>query len=177
MNKYLLYILLLILFGCSRFDQLGNTSRLSDDELIVDELLAKTASYLKKEKGLEPMGSGGRMLQKIKMLELAFIYKQPLDIEDGRKLLVETVETFVDIINNDKRIHPYLNNYPFEPKNVEIRILIQKQDLSLLEPGKLCLLTAINGGCRYDVNDITTDQLKTIYEETFVEAQKKLKKP
>ena len=174
MNKYLIYILLLITVGCSHFNPYRDKSGLSKDELIVNEIIAKTARHLKKEKGLQPCGTGAQMMDEVKMLALSFDYNKPLEIEEGRKLIVYAVETFVSMINSDERIHPYLYNYPFEPKNVEVAIFIKNPDRSSIEPEKLCLISVIKGILEYDVHDAKTSHLKTIYEETFVEAQKKM---
>lgn len=114
------------------------------------------------------------MMDQVKMLALTFICNRPLEVEEGRKLLVTAVETFVSVINRDDKIRPYLNNYPFEPQNVEIRIIVKKTDFSSVNPEKLCLLSVINGNCEYDAHDSKTKLLKTIYEETFFEAKKKL---
>lgn len=110
----------------------------------------------------------------VKMLMLAFTYNKPIEIEEGRKLIVHAVETFVSMINNDERIHPYLYNYPFESKNVQIEIYIKNPDYSSVEPEKICILSAAEGNVEYEVRDSTTLRLKTIHEETFSEAQKKV---
>jgi hypothetical protein len=174
MNKYLAFILLLFLFGCSEVNRFRDEHKLSKKESIADEILANTAARLKKERELQPCGSGGQMMNQVKMLELAFVYNKPVDIEEGRKLLVYAVETFVSMINKDERIHPYLNNYPFESENVEIKIVITNPNNSSIEPGKICLLTSKRGNFRYITDDSKSELLKTIYEETFFEAQKKV---
>lgn len=170
MNKYLAY-LLIILFGCSEFTHSSYVP--SEKQKIVNEIRKKVAVELMQKTGLQPFGTGGQMMDQVKMLALAFQYNKPLEIEEGRTLLVNAVETFVSRINSDERIRPYLNNYPFEPKNVEIMIVIRNPDFSSVEPEKICLLVARRGDCQYETNDSKTDLLKTIYKETFFEAQQK----
>jgi hypothetical protein len=170
MNKYFIYFLLFILFGCSEFNRL---SYVSEKEKIADKIIEKTAKELLVKKGLRPCGSGGQMMDQVEMLALAFTYNKPIEIEEGRKLLVTAIETFVSTINSDEKIRPYLSHYPFEAKNVDIVIVIRNQDFSSVPPETLCLLSARNGSCRYNVNDAKTDLLKTIYRETFLEAKDK----
>jgi hypothetical protein len=175
MNKFFTFILSLVLFGCSSINMSINQSNLSEKERVADEILANTAARLKKEKELNPFGSGGRMMDEVKMLMLAFTYNKPIELEEGRELIVYAVETFVSMINNDERIHPYLYNYPFEPKNVKVEIYIKNPNCSSIEPEKLCVLIAREGVIKYEVQDFTTSRLKTIYEESFIQAQKKVK--
>ncbi len=169
MNKYLAYFFLFILVGCSDFTRPSYVP--SEKQKVVNELRRRVATELMVKTGLQPCGTGGQMMDQVKMLALAFAYNKPLEIEEGRKLLVNAVETFVLAINSDERIRPYLNNYPFKPENVEIVIVINNSDKSSVEPEKICLLVARRGICKYEVHDSKTELLKTIYQETFFEAQ------
>ena len=175
MNKIFFLIFSLILCGCSQTNHLANKNETLNDERIVDQIIARTANLIEKEKGLKPCGSGGQMMNEVKMLALAFVYNQPIDIDQGRELLVYTVETFVAMINEDERIHSYLYNYPFRPKNVEIRIFINNPDNSSIEAGKLCIVSAIDDYCAYKIRNTKTGRLETIYKETFQEAKAKIK--
>ena len=170
MSKYLAYVLLLFLVACS-----GTNYQPSEKSRIVNEIRAKTARRLKIELGLEPAGFGGQMMDEVKMLALAFDYNKPIEMEEGRKLLVEAVHTFVSMVNDNKDIRPYLYNYPFEPKNVRVAIYLNNPDRSPIEPDKLCVLISNQGRVRYEVEDSKTTLLEIIYEETFAEAERKVK--
>lgn len=82
----------------------------------------RVAVQLKKEKDLHPCGSGGGMMDQIGMLALSFNYYKEIDIDTGRDLLMTTGKLLLNSVNEDERIRPYLENYPFLPKNIEIRI-------------------------------------------------------
>lgn len=171
MIRFLIFMLTLGLFGCALTTNPKNIYNLSKKEDVVNEILANTAACLKKDKNLIPFGSGGQMMQEVKMLELAFIYNKPITIEEGRKLLVYAVETFVSMINSDERIRPYLYSYPFEPKNVEVTIVIKNTNCSSVPPGKFCLVTQIKGDVTYYADGNKYDPLKVLHKETFTEAQ------
>jgi hypothetical protein len=108
------------------------------------------------------------------MLALAFDCRFEVDIDSGRDLLVTAVEKFISAVNSDARIHPYLANHPFEPKNIEIRIFIQKSDGSLPEENKLGIVSAIDGILKYKTVSPDGIAITTIYEESYEEALKKL---
>jgi|SRR3989344_111403 len=173
MNRSLLLIVMICMFGCSE-NRSSITYELSIKEQLADEILKKVATQVKQEKGLDPCGTGGQMMDQIKMLALSFDYRKPIDIEKGRELLITAVNEFVAAVNADERIRPYLNNYPFEPKNVEIRIFLQNPDGSNVAPGKLSVISALEGVLKYKMDDPETKLFKIVHTETFEEAVLKI---
>ena len=130
--KFISFLMVSIfLFGCS-----GNTNNTRykpnheslERERLANGILSKVAAKLKHEYRLIPCGSGGRTSNGVQMLGLSFFYRTPMEIEDGRELLIALVEEFVAAVNEDVLIRPYLKDYPFEPKNVAIRIFLQNSD-------------------------------------------------
>ena len=84
---------------------------------------------------------------------------------------------FVSVVNTDESIRPYLVNYPFEPKNVEILIFLQNSDGSQIIPGKLTCMRAGEGVLTYNIEDLETQRLVTIHKETYEEALLKISEP
>ena len=175
MNKFFVILGLLILLGCSSEIKFEETQKISQKQKIVNQIRFKAAKFIEKEKGLKPCGTGAQMMYEVKMLALAFVYNQPIDIQQGRELLVYATETFLSMINKDERIQPFLFNYPFEPKNVEIRIFLKNPDNSDVEPGKICLIYSKRGEVGFEVEDAKTKFFQTIHIETFQEAKEKIK--
>ncbi len=93
---------------------------------LANEISKQVALQLKKEQDLYPCGFGGGMMNQIRMLALSFNYYKPINIEQGRELLMAAGSLFLKTINEDERIRPYLDTYPFQPKNIEIRIFCRK---------------------------------------------------
>src|SRR5436853_114106 len=117
------------------------------------------------------------MHNEIQILGLSFLCNQPLSIAEGRKLLIQAVETLLQEINQDTRIHPYLIRHPFRPRNVEISIVLVNPDGTNVAPGALEVLLASEGSLQYKINDPTGDKLLTVYKETYEEALARLKEP
>jgi hypothetical protein len=98
----------------------------SEKSRISSEIRSKTARKLEAEMGLIPFGFGGQMMGQIEMLYLAFQYRQAIDIQKGRRILVQAAIKFMNEINSNKKVRKYLANYPFKPKNIEIEIVLKK---------------------------------------------------
>ncbi len=145
----------------------------SEKECLCNDITKKVAIELKNELDLLPFGSGGRAMDQIKMLAISFLYRHPLEIAEGRELLIAAVEKFAAKINATEAIRPYLNNYPFGPKNIEIRIFIQAPNGKDFGSEKLCLIKAQEGFLEYEIHSGEYN-LKTVYKETFEEALQKL---
>jgi len=162
---------LFIITGC----QQSLEYKPSEKSEIVDDIMRKAFIQLQKEKELSPFGTGAQMMDEVKMLALAFSYCKEIELEDGRELLIAAINTFLETINADTRILPYLKPCPFEPKNVQIRIFLRNRDGSPFASGKLCFISAINGTLQYDIHDPQTTRLKTVYEEPYEEALAKIR--
>ena len=129
---------------------------------------------LKMEKELYPCGIGAGMMYQIRMLALSFNYYKEVDIEQARELLMTAGNVFLNIINSNEQIHPFLQNDPFRPENIEIRIFIQKPKGIELPADRLTVVSLINGVLKYKITDSETEFLSIIYEENYEEAAVKL---
>jgi len=95
------------------------------------------------------------------------------DIKKGTKSsLVDSVEEYLSAINSNEKIRPYLHNYPFTAKNVEIVIYFHNPNGSNVASGKISIAAAKRGKviCYIDYPEKYT--IKTIHEETYEEALK-----
>ena len=175
MNKKDLLIsfgfLIILCYGCVLFFKPEDPA--SVREHATNIITKKVATQLSNEKKLLPCGSGGQISHGVKNLSLTFFYRNPIEIEQGRELLIAGVNKFVTAVNADELIRPYLVNYPFEPKNVEIVISLQNPDGSEIIPGKLTYMAAREGFFTYYIEDPETQRLITIYKESYEEALSK----
>jgi hypothetical protein len=113
-------------------------------------------------------------MDKIRMLALSFNYNKQIEIEEARELLIYAGNIFIHTVNDDKRVHQYLLNYPFLPENIEIRIFLHKKNGSEFGGEKLSVISMNEGILKYKIVDPTTQLLTTIYSETFDEALVKI---
>ncbi|CCB87958.1 hypothetical protein SNE_A00800 [Simkania negevensis Z] len=153
--------------GCS---SLGN--RFVDYERIADRITAKTAKKLEKEKNLRLVGIGGRMMDDIQMMAMGFDYFHEVNLQEARGLVVYAIKEYLADINKSEKVRPYLHNYPFTAKNIEIRIWVYNPDRSEPSPDKICCISATNGMISYYVQGPEEYSRLVICEESYEEALK-----
>jgi hypothetical protein len=144
---------------------------------LADQITIKTAKQLQQEDNLILVGTGGRMMHDIQMMAMSFDIYHEVDLNEARELLVHAVEKYLLAINSDEKIRPYLHEYPFNAKNIEIRIWILNADKTVVALDKIFYCNAIEGICNYYLHLPEIYSRKLICEETFEEAVEKVKDP
>ncbi len=175
--KYWVFLFSVLVTACSQSSSVSRGMAGSEKQRLANEIRSKVASQLKQEANLRPCGTMGQMMNEIQRLGLSFYYFQPVDIVEGRKLAVKAVETMLQEINQDMRIHPYLICYPFKPRNIEITIFLRNPDNSDPPPESLQVIKASEGVLRYKIDNSTRKGFVTIYKETYEEALDRVADP
>jgi len=155
-------ILVIVLLGYSSF---GHQS--PRYVMLAHEITAKTGKELKAQKNLYLVGTGGGMMDDIQMMAMSFNYYKEVDLKTGRDLLVYATNEYLSAINNNTEIRPYLHEYPFTAKNIEIRIFIYNSDRSELSIDKIDCITSRHGMLNYYIR---SDASQAIYEESYEKA-------
>ena len=137
---------------------------------VAHQITAKTADKIEHEKNLHLIGTGGRMMDHIRMMAMSFNLYQEVTLEQTRSLLLYVVTTYLDAINQSDEIRPYLSHYPFTPQDIEIRIAIYKPDRSEPPLDKICYASAVNDSFHYYVARPETHSMQSIHKETYEQA-------
>jgi len=116
------------------------------------------------------IGTGGQMMDDIQMMAMSFEVCRPIDVSKARQLLISVIQKYLSKINNDEKIRPYLHQYPFTDKNIEIDFWIRNPDRSRVALNKIYYVSAIDGILRYYVDDPEKFSRKLVNEETYEEA-------
>ena len=161
-NLFLVLLIISLAFGCNSM-----TYKLSDDEKIVNQITQETARKLKEKKNLILIGTGGQMMHEIEMLAMSFNYYQEVDLNTARNLIVYAINEYLSNINDNKKIRPYLSNYPFTSKNVEIMIFVYGPNRLELPPEEIYCITSRKGIIRYYTR---SDRDHPICKETYEQA-------
>lgn len=111
----------------------------------------------------------------IKKLGIHFNIRGPLSKEELRTILVYATQDFVDYVNADQKIQPFLEHKPFTFKNVDIILFVKKSNgYSRIEHPNIGVAGILKGRLWYDtivsINDMPQDQ--TEEDETYEEALK-----
>ena len=161
-------IILFILTSCSLIDYMP------EYEKIADRVTEHTANKLRKERNLHLIGTGGRMMDDIKMMAMSFNYYHEVDLPSARKLLMYALNEYLVAINRSEKIRPYLHDNPFTAKNIEIIIFLFKPDGNYLPRDKIQYISASDGKLTYYLDVPETYSIVSIYEETYEEAKQAL---
>jgi len=137
------------------------------------EITDNVAKKLKIEKDLHLIGTGGSMMNDIQMMAMSFEFYQQTNIEKARKLIIYSGKEYLSAINSNEEIRPFLHNYPFTNKNIEIMILFcqstNENDITKIK------LVSLNEGIVNYYTYNSQEQLCKICEESFEDALKLVK--
>lgn len=140
--------------------------------LISKQITTHVAQKLLAEKNLHLIGSGGQMMEEVKILRMKFDYPEEVDLSAARSLITSAIECYLNEINQNQEIRKYLKNYPFTARNIQIGIYIHKPDGSDVHKDKLYYISAINGILYYYINDPKNQSRIIFHQETYAEALK-----
>ena len=135
---------------------------------LAHKITNKTAKTLEKEKGVILVGRGGQMMNDIQMMAMSFDLYHEMSLEEARELIIFSVEKYLQDINENKEIKPFLHDDPFTAKNVEIRIWIWNSNKSTLSSKGICYLSVLKGKVSYYSNESDPDT--PMHRETYDEA-------
>ncbi len=83
------------------------------------------AKHLQKNSGLRITGMGGSMMNDIERFEIWLERDDKISLADARKLIIKLTEGFIDKINADEKIRPFLHSYPITNQNVNFHIIFK----------------------------------------------------
>lgn len=141
-------------------------------EKLADRITLKTSDKIEKEKGLRLIGTGGGMMNKIRMMAMSFECCKEINMEEGRELVIYCVNEYLSAINSNEELRPHLVHYPFTAQDVDIVLYICRPDRTEVPMGTLSVVAEREGVVVYKVPGPFPTLLKRIREEKFEEAVK-----
>lgn len=138
---------------------------------LTHQINSKVVKEIKKNKGYVRTGGGGSLYKNVKAITLTFQANECLTIEEARKCYVELVEQFVAEYNKNVQIRPFLDNYPFLPKNVELHIFFNKIDPHVPPPHVSLIMMLSEGKLDYSLTS-STGEPAGIHQEPYDTAYK-----
>jgi hypothetical protein len=146
------------------------------DVLLVRDINKKTIIKLKQEKNLRSFGTSACMMYEITMLGLSFVYYNPIDVLEARNLIIYTVDEYLDAINSNVELRPYLDHWPFTAKDVELDITILKPNGAEVDAEKLNFVSCKENVVRYYQNKPESKSMPPpLVKESYEEASQLLK--
>jgi len=142
----------------------------SKEEIAAYELMNSFIKVEKKENNLCLMGIGTSMPDTIHKFNLTFVTYQNLNVNQARILFINSTQKLLDRVNVNRQIRPYLNNYPFNAKNLDFTIMFEDIRGNFVNPPHIAFVSLTDGKIRYNINDPITDEFNKIHSETYEEA-------
>lgn len=162
--KYLILLMMLISFvGCSTSPPWVTTSHTISDDFIQD--MGKC--------GWQVYGTGGGMMNDIKSVSLSFQTRYTPDISMARAIFVYSMEDLLDRYNSSESARPYLHNFPFTNKNIDLSLRFLALDGGRPPEGLVTYVTNFNGivmYCSFDPDPNNVNELKVLLKEPYEEA-------
>lgn len=172
MIKYILLIIIIpMITSCIA------TSGDPDYSVLAQQIVGAYAIEAKKNRGLSVGGYGGSMASDLKRVFVNFNGNQKIDVAQARRLYVEIIDGLLDGFNKNKEIRPYLLNYPFTYKNLEITLSFTDDQNHHMSNGYIAFvfISKKDEVIVYDSYDQVERKLYDIYEEPYNEAVRTLR--
>lgn len=134
------------------------------------EIINAHAQFMKETENLHLFAFGGEMPSDVKKFNVEYSTKQQPSIAQTRRLLVKATESLIQLVNNNKKIRPYLQDYPFTSHNTEVGIGFLNSDGSYPRNEKIAYAFIHNNNVDYNVFNEGTGDLETIFQEKYEDA-------
>jgi len=146
----------------------------SEREKMRDRIFMEFTKKMK-SKHLYAAGLGGGCTKddKTNLMGVTFVYPYVLDIKTSRKLIVESTETLLDLINSDPAHAHFFENFPAQVDILMVSIIGEAPDCG---SDYIRTVGVIKGEVSYDTDDPTRKVMPflNVHEETYEEAKKVL---
>ncbi len=145
------------------------------DEKIAYKMMGRFSTHSKAH-GLYGIGAGlmgDKSNDKIAAFDLIFTTEQTLTISLARELIIKEVNQFVNFINTQNELQPYVSVYPVTPK--QVILTISGLDRTTQDSNYVSSVVASQGSVIYFNGIMEAPNYGCIYEETYEEAVAKLK--
>ncbi len=145
-------------------------------EKYADQIISVFAKkFVNQEQDVVCVGSGGRMPHNVEEISVYFYVYKKGSIKEARELEIKATEMLLKDINNDKKIKPYLNEYPFNANRVKVFLSFRKKDNSLYTDGSVVYTFQAKGKIYYYAEEANTEKRILLAEEPYEEAVKIVK--
>lgn len=119
MHALLMPLLFLMVHNPVDFTQNGACA---DYVNILNCVVTDYIEILEDHNNLRLVNKTGEMGAKIDKIGLQFESYDPYTLDNARTMMIGLIDSFLDALNQSKRLRPYLNGCHFTPGNIDIRV-------------------------------------------------------
>lgn len=162
--KYVSIVVLLLLTAC-----MGHRSEHSKALQSVTRQYQKSLHHIY---CVQLTNYGGSLMYDVKEVSLGYNVFIDHDIATGRKAAVDCIDLFIDMINADEKIQPYLHERPFPPRCFTLSLSPRNPDGSRYTGEGVSYISCYNGKISYNKCDPITGRFVLLHKETYEEAKR-----
>jgi hypothetical protein len=144
-------------------------SMIPKNEKFRSQLIQDFSKDMQKNKHLTLIAIGGG--QNGRLFCLSYVTQKKLNLEQARKLLIDVCEGFLERVNNDQQLRPYLVGYPYNSTNIDVMIRFVDHNNDRTQPPYIALASNHQGKVFYNTSTIS-EELSHLHKETYEEACK-----
>lgn len=141
--RWISIIIILVIAGIGWFALSDSTSRgitsdlsasdLSDESKMLYSFITREGKRLGEKYNMSLCSIGGGTDKGIWLMSFDFQrYGSLLTEKDARELIIKCLNDYLKVVNRDEKLRPFLKEYPFEAKNIEMGIFnyeVDKKDV------------------------------------------------
>ncbi len=142
-------------------------------EPIIDGVTAVFFKEYMKPMGYCNDGYGGEMHGDVRRVYTYYVQEGEISIDEARRVYLDVMEELLTRINATKKLRPYLHNYPFQRKNIQLALSWRPKKKTRWEDGKLTFMFLNNNDqlLYYSYSaDRSDNGLYVIHAESYVDA-------
>lgn len=142
------------------------------DIQMVNEIVDKYSLELKRERGLYLIGRGGRMMDDIQQVYVEYTSVDAPSVDEVRKLYVEIAEEYLQRINSNEELRPYLHVYPFTIENLALTLSFEDVAYRIRKDGYVAYAYIPKDNLIYYKEYKSDEQYHLLLSEPYAEAVK-----
>jgi hypothetical protein len=168
---FILSILILLQISCNRSDSVNPKIVIPVYYDMANQLNSEIIKGLSKRFNMNAVGITAGLADHVNVLGAMFQIRGPLSKDELRQILVDCVQEYLQQLNSNEKIRPFLKNYPFLAEDINISILVvDKKGLCVKHPA-FCIV-ANSGKTVWFATNEPGGAYKYEEEETFEESLK-----
>ncbi len=146
MRLMIVVMLFISLCSCHRKEQ-------PEYIVLVDKMMVEFSNEMLQEEKFHLSRYGGGLRHDIKMVSLGYRAKRHATVEEARELFIKYSQKLLKRINEDEKMRPFLNQYPFTENNIEFGLSFFQKNQKEFTDGSVSYVFLVRGKifyCRYD---------------------------
>ncbi len=133
------------------FISLCSCHRKKQPEYIVltDKMTVEFSAEMLQEEKFYLTRYGGRLMDNIKGVSLGYHGKRHATLEEARELFIKYSEKLLQRINEDEKMRPFLNQYPFTENDIEFALSFVQKNNRPFADGSIAYASLIRSKITY----------------------------